>query len=32
MNPNKTKDFDWRQEHSVVYRVTGKKLWVHSSC
>jgi hypothetical protein len=24
MNPNKTKDFDWRQEHSVIYRVTGK--------
>src|SRR5947199_7293854 len=25
MNANKTKDFDWRQEHSVVYRLTDKK-------
>src|SRR5206468_11925617 len=25
MNPNETKDFDWRQEHSVIYRVTSKK-------
>src|SRR6266567_2525140 len=27
MNPNKTKDFDWRQEYSVIYdRLTGKSV------